>query len=95
MTFDLNLVGLCLGFCFPLASSAKVWPGSSAWDFQQFCKHPLTLDVVFPFWTFLLEALFASFFSLFPQLPPALSFQRGPSLICSQVLLSFLPQASS
>lgn len=24
MTFDLNLVGLCLGFCFPLASSASL-----------------------------------------------------------------------
>lgn len=80
MTFDLNLVGLYLGFSFLLAFLVD-WPGPSTWDFQQFCKYSLTLDVVFPFWTSLLEAMLISFLNNPLPYSPLLSLKRAGCLL--------------
>lgn len=89
MTFGFNLVGLCLGFSFPLASSGRL---ASTRDFQQFCKHRLTLDVVFPFRTSLLEAVSASFLTCLSPYSPYPSSREPLDLL--SVLVSLLPHAS-
>lgn len=83
-----ELCGTLLGFL--LQPLLVVWLGPSTWDFQQFHKYPLTLDVVFPFWTSPLEAMLAFLSCLQPYslLPP---LRRPGDLL--PVLLSGLPYA--
>lgn len=85
-----TLFGLLFSF---ILSLLVVWRGPLAWDFQQFCKYPLTLDVAFPFWTALLEALLAFFLSCLRPYSP-LSPSREPTDMLPVLLLFFLPQTS-
>ena len=84
MTFDLNLVGLCLGFCFPSASSASL-----AWilslGFPAILQTPFDLGCGIS----LLDFSVWSNISLLPQLPPVSYSREAADLLPSACLSCF------